>query len=576
MDNIRAEIRELSTADVVARSFELQEKVKYIADHSSNLKGTFKRDLRLCARATQLCGEELHARAHLPTDALKLRADYSCQLLKISDQEATIMALKQTVEKLTAELNQLRERPRNAPVGTGSIKVGEDHQREELDLRREFRAMEERIMRRLTGTIEHLLGKSRVEDRTAATSARSPSRGPSTRTLRSRPTTGVKAPSAKSLTFSECVRRGLDKGRSMVTSTPCGTDTEDDGEWIRVKRRPRPSKSALQSTDADGTISGAESSRNKSNKKAPKKGKPKVGRVPKTAAVAVTLTPGSGVTMADTIKEAREKIELAGLGIGPGQLRPKRAITGGMLLEVIGEENAKKATELAASMRQVFQDREAIKITVPQKMAEVRITRIDESVTAQEIAAAIAASGGCEVADVRVGEIKFAPYGMGAVWAKCPIASAKKIVALDRLMVGWSATVVTPLQARPLQCYKCLEFGHVQVRCPQKEEKPPKCFRCGREGHIISNCTEEEYNCFLCKGKQYESNHRMGGPYCRTLQESKRRNIQPAPEVKDTAEPVFKKPQGPALKAKKKKAPLEVVFDVSSIERGDFSMDVDA
>nr|XP_031831047.1 uncharacterized protein LOC116426354 [Nomia melanderi] len=112
-------------------------------------------------------------------------------------------------------------------------------------------------------------------------------------------------------------------------------------------------------------------------------------------------------------------------------------------------------------MGTVFKDKKEIKITIPQKMSEVRITRKDDSVTSQEIAAAIATNGDCDVSDVRVDTIKFALCGMGTVWAKCPTATAKKIVALERLIVGWSATIVTPLETKSLQCYKCMEFGHV-------------------------------------------------------------------------------------------------------------------
>lgn len=49
------------------------------------------------------------------------------------------------------------------------------------------------------------------------------------------------------------------------------------------------------------------------------------------------------------------------MGIPSGDLRPKRAITERMVIEVAGEEQVTKAKALTASIR-------GMKITVPQKM----------------------------------------------------------------------------------------------------------------------------------------------------------------------------------------------------------------
>lgn len=47
---LRAEISDLPSADIVSMTMEVLERLRYIADHSSNLKGTFVRDLRLCSK----------------------------------------------------------------------------------------------------------------------------------------------------------------------------------------------------------------------------------------------------------------------------------------------------------------------------------------------------------------------------------------------------------------------------------------------------------------------------------------------------------------------------------------------
>ena len=63
--------------------------------------------------------------------------------------------------------------------------------------------------------------------------------------------------------------------------------------------------------------------------------------------------------------------------------------------------------------------------------------------------------------EFRVGDVSRAPNGLEC-WAKCPIEAAKKLLAASRVRVGWSSCKVALLPARGLQCYRCLETGHVQ------------------------------------------------------------------------------------------------------------------
>lgn len=83
------------------------------------------------------------------------------------------------------------------------------------------------------------------------------------------------------------------------------------------------------------------------------------------------------------------------------------------------------------------------------------------------------------------------------------------------ITVGWSAARVEILKKqRKLQCYGCLEFGHVVATC-QGEDRSSCCYRCGKEGHRAAKCTSPESSCPLCSASEKPANHRMGGARCR-------------------------------------------------------------
>ncbi|XP_026746996.1 uncharacterized protein LOC113508238 [Trichoplusia ni] len=152
-------------------------------------------------------------------------------------------------------------------------------------------------------------------------------------------------------------------------------------------------------------------------------------RAPRSEAVTLTLQPGAaerGVTYQSVIAEAKAKIKLSDLGLQSVTVR--QTVTGARLFEVAGAASgsAEKADALAAKMREVLNP-EDVRVSRPVKTAEVRITGLDDSVTPEEVVAAVARSGECPPDRVRAGDIRTDATGLGAVWVRCPVASAKKI-----------------------------------------------------------------------------------------------------------------------------------------------------
>ncbi|XP_050558408.1 uncharacterized protein LOC126912092 [Spodoptera frugiperda] len=241
---------------------------------------------------------------------------------------------------------------------------------------------------------------------------------------------------------------------------------------------------------------------------------PKI-RAPRSEAVTLTLQPGAaerGVTYQSVIAEAKAKIKLPDLGLESVTLR--QAATGARLFKVPGavSDSAKKADALAAKIREVLNP-EDVRVSRPMKTAELRIAGLDDSVTTEEVVAAAARSGECPPDNVRAGDIRADASGLGVVWIRCPVASAKKIAESGRLLIGWVAARVKLLQPRALQCFRCLEKGHVRAKCTAEIDRSDLCYRCGQPGHKATQCSAA-LNCSLCSAAGKPAGHKVGGGAC--------------------------------------------------------------
>ncbi|XP_035452961.2 uncharacterized protein LOC118278015 [Spodoptera frugiperda] len=147
------------------------------------------------------------------------------------------------------------------------------------------------------------------------------------------------------------------------------------------------------------------------------------------------------------------------------------------------------------------------------KTAELRIAGLDDSVTTEEVVAAAARSGECPPDNVRAGDIRADASGLGVVWIRCPVASAKKIAESGRLLIGWVAARVKLLQPRALQCFRCLEKGHVRAKCTAEIDRSDLCYRCGQPGHKATQCSAA-LNCSLCSAAGKPAGHKVGGGAC--------------------------------------------------------------
>lgn len=238
-------------------------------------------------------------------------------------------------------------------------------------------------------------------------------------------------------------------------------------------------------------------------------------RPPRSAAVVLTLQPAAverGVTYAQVLAEARAKVNLGSLEIS--RVNFKRSATGARMLEVAGGGTV-ACTKADALARRLMEElaTDMVRVSRPVKTAELRVSGFDDSVTASEVAAAVACAGACEVATVTCGEVRPGRYGSCAAWVRCPVLAARAILVAGRLAVGWGSARVELLDARPLRCFKCLEPGHTRALCPSEEDRSDQCYRCGEPGHKAGACHAMP-RCTLCVAAGRPAEHRFGSKAC--------------------------------------------------------------
>lgn len=236
--------------------------------------------------------------------------------------------------------------------------------------------------------------------------------------------------------------------------------------------------------------------------------KAKARKAPRTAAVTITCPEGQ---YAETISLARQKINLSELGIEG--VRARKAATGALVYEIPGEGKKEKADLFARKLQEVLQDREGVRVARPSKKGELRVRGLDESATKEEVVAAIARIGGCEVSEVKAGELRTLPRTMGTLWVQCPLQTANKVAAAGKITVGWVTAKVEALRARPLQCHRCLERGHVREKCTSAVDRSGACYNCGVPGHRANGCTAKT-RCPLCAEAGLPAAHRVGSDKC--------------------------------------------------------------
>lgn len=236
----------------------------------------------------------------------------------------------------------------------------------------------------------------------------------------------------------------------------------------------------------------------------------------RNAVVTIKVEDG-GPSYVEILKKARENINIKEIEIINPKIR--RTANGGVLLEIPGADGHQRADELAHRLKsEIGND---AKIGRPVKFGELRIVGLDLSVTPEELANTIVEHGKCDISSVNLGPFRESERGVRTVWVRCPLTTAFILAERQRIEVGWSSAKVEILKARPIQCYKCWEYGHIRNACKATIDRQGHCFNCGSVEHKLMDCKAPSH-CVVCKEKGLPFKHKLGSLACGSLANASR------------------------------------------------------
>ncbi|XP_043588288.1 uncharacterized protein LOC122570257 [Bombus pyrosoma] len=280
-----------------------------------------------------------------------------------------------------------------------------------------------------------------------------------------------------------------------------------EGEGEARNRAPVPAPRRRGAARASAAAAAAAATNNRKGPTTPAA----LPRTPRTSAVTLTLTEGANMSYADVVSTARRTIPLGEIGLQ--SVRMKKAVTGAIVIRVPGDKDREKASLLATRLAGVL-DPSKVRVGALTIKGELRLLDIDISMEKEELRETLAKAAGCSSTEVQVGEIGTSRGGLGSAWIKCPAAAARKLAQAGKVALGWSIAKVIAIPKRPLQCFKCLELGHVRATCTSTVDRGHLCYRCGGSGHRARGCTASTPKCLLCESLGAPAGHRMGGAAC--------------------------------------------------------------
>ncbi|XP_050493820.1 uncharacterized protein LOC126875139 [Bombus huntii] len=469
-EELEAEMRTSSPADISAGLTMHVSEIMHVATASSNLKGTYIRSLKNAASYITAVWNTESSRRTRPARGT-------------DDVDTRLSVLEKENAALRQELRRLAARVHECPRCANATSEYDRPPREDGNDRTRLDALE-RVVRELGPSILRTIGEQFGDTRWQHPPEARPSKDHSVDPRAAQPTSPPREQEDGGWELAETKKKRRRKANG--TRTTVAAEGEAAG---RGPTAPPPTR-ARQQQPQPGRTAGAPKQSAPATQKGPlntlKVATPP--RAPRTSTVTLTLNEGARMSYADVLESARTRIPLSELGME--RLEMKKAMTGAIIIKVPGDKDRGKATLLATRLAEAL-DPTAVRIATPTRMAELRVTGIDISVKREELQKVLASAAGCGSAEVQVGEIGATRGGLGTAWIKCPAAGARKLAQAEKIAIGWPTARIRAIPKRPLQCFRCLELGHVRATCVSSEDRGHLCYRSRRAQDLLLQTIRE-------------------------------------------------------------------------------------
>ncbi|KOB52270.1 Gag-like protein, partial [Operophtera brumata] len=389
------QLDDVTSADIVKRVADSVELIDQVAKKSRNLKGTFVRTLKDAACCIKEAVEVLQSR----------NTSDETRILQVDNAR-----LQKEVAELKKEMADIRAQMVQMSFDTSSEKKKDTCVSQEELTQTIMLQGGGMVNARLEAMQDRLLPEKRARpplaaDRRNAEASATFSVTPVVEPGPSR--ANIEKPLAEPNQSKSATKRRGRKSNETIPVTPVPSEpllpalTPMNEEWTMVARRGLRRKETTIPASWPQQVQSQTALR---QQRRPRRGRKRVVsrfRPPRSSAVVITLKPGSeekGVSYASALAEAKTKVDLASLGIPA--LRFRTAATGARILEVPGTTSGEMADSLAQKLKEVFNE-EDIQVSRPIMSAELYISGLDDSVSADEVASTIARVGACPVAAVK-------------------------------------------------------------------------------------------------------------------------------------------------------------------------------
>ncbi|XP_070070192.1 uncharacterized protein [Drosophila takahashii] len=224
-----------------------------------------------------------------------------------------------------------------------------------------------------------------------------------------------------------------------------------------------------------------------------KKARPDAPAMPRKeeANTVVVEAPGKSYSDILALVTRREDSQLTDLGAAVTKVL--RTARGNILLEV-ARGSSKSAESMRDSISRVLGDAAEVRaLTEESKVCVFDIRNLDAITTEIEIRSALAeqyqlSEGAVSIRSLRPGyeESKTAVFSL-------PCSMAKEVRQRGEVRIAWTRCRVREREGLP-RCFRCLELGHIAIRCKSLVDKSGCCIKCGEPGHKAVACKKESAN----------------------------------------------------------------------------------